>query len=151
MFILYVLKDSKLADLGYLQDEIRDIFLAHCSQDTQHDSTLDPLRGSFPSSLCSRCSLRSVAFNHIFFGTDAVYLVACLCIKIETIDSGICSIFIFLEKNLGIVSSPHLVYDFSRKMHLVLYTVNWPNFIAWLPLLIDNCLWTSLWRHKFVN
>ena len=40
-----------------------------------------------------------------------------------------------LEKSLGIVSPPHFVYYFSRKMFLVLHSINWPNFIAWLPLL----------------
>ena len=43
--------------------------------------------------------------------------------------------FNFLDKGLGIVSPAHLVYDFSPKMYLLLYSINWPNFIAWLPLL----------------
>ena len=30
--------------------------------------------------------------------------------------------FDFLEKGLGIVSSPHFVYDFSGKMFLMLYS-----------------------------
>ena len=45
--------------------------------------------------------------------------------------------FDFLEKGLGIVSLPHFVYDFSRKMFLVLYSINWPNFIVKLSLLLD--------------
>ena len=40
-----------------------------------------------------------------------------------------------LQKGLGIVSPPHFVYDFSRKMFFMLYSVNWPNFITWLSLL----------------
>ena len=43
--------------------------------------------------------------------------------------------FDFLEKGLAIVSVPYFVYDFSRKMFLMLY--NWPNIIAWLPLLLE--------------
>ena len=43
----------------------------------------------------------------------------------------------FSEKGLGIVSPPHFVYDFSRKIILMLYSINWPNFIACLPLLLD--------------
>ena len=38
--------------------------------------------------------------------------------------------FDFLEKGLGIVSPPHFVNDFSRKMVLMLYSNNWPNFIV---------------------
>ena len=43
--------------------------------------------------------------------------------------------FGFSGKGLRIVSPPHFVYDFSRKMFLMLYSINWPNFIVWLPLL----------------
>ena len=45
--------------------------------------------------------------------------------------------FDFLEKGLGIVSPPQFVYDFSRKIFLMLYSITWPNFIAWLPLLLE--------------
>ena len=68
--------------------------------------------------------------------------------------------FDFLDKGLGIVSPAHFVYDFSTKLFLMLYSINWPNFIAWLPLLLEilikqyvycNCLLTRVWRHKFLN
>ena len=45
--------------------------------------------------------------------------------------------FDFLDKGLGIVSPAHFVYDFSTKMFLMLYSTNWQNFIAWLPLLLE--------------
>ena len=45
--------------------------------------------------------------------------------------------FDFLEKSLGLVSSPYFVYDFSRKMFLMLYSINWPNFTVWLSLLLE--------------
>ena len=45
--------------------------------------------------------------------------------------------FDFLDKGLGIVSSAHFVYDFSTKMSLMLYSINQPNFIVWLPLLLE--------------
>ena len=45
--------------------------------------------------------------------------------------------FDFLEKRLRIVSSPLFVYDFLRKMFFVLCSINWSNFIAWLPLLLE--------------
>ena len=38
--------------------------------------------------------------------------------------------FDFLEGGLGIASLPHFVYSFPRKMFLMLYTINWPNFIV---------------------
>ena len=45
--------------------------------------------------------------------------------------------FDFLGKGLGIVSPAHFVYDFSTKMFLMLYFINRPNFILWLPLLLE--------------
>ena len=35
--------------------------------------------------------------------------------------------FLFLEKDLGILSPAHFVYVFSRKMFLILYSINLPN------------------------
>ena len=43
----------------------------------------------------------------------------------------------FLDKGLRIVSPSHFVYDFSAKMYLILYSINWPNFIDWLSLLLQ--------------
>ena len=38
--------------------------------------------------------------------------------------------FDFLEKGMELVSLPYFVYDFSRKMFLMLYSSNRPNFNA---------------------
>ena len=45
--------------------------------------------------------------------------------------------FDFLEKGLGIVSSPHFVNDFSRKMFFRLYSIDWPNVIVLLHLILE--------------
>ena len=45
--------------------------------------------------------------------------------------------FNFSEKGLGLVSQPHFVNDFSRKIFPMLYSINWPNFIVSLPLLLE--------------
>ena len=45
--------------------------------------------------------------------------------------------FKFLDKGLGILSQSYFVYDFSTKMFLMLHSINWPNFVAWLPLVIE--------------
>ena len=44
--------------------------------------------------------------------------------------------FSFSEKGLGLVSPSHFVYGFLRKMFLMLYSLNWPKFIAWLSLFL---------------
>ena len=41
----------------------------------------------------------------------------------------------FLEKVLGLVSPPHFMYDFSRKVFLMFFSINWQNFIPWFLLL----------------
>ena len=44
--------------------------------------------------------------------------------------------FAFLKIGLWIVFPPHFLYDFSRKIFLMQYYINWPNLIAWLLLLL---------------
>ena len=47
-------------------------------------------------------------------------------------------IFQFLEKGLGLVSPRHFVYDFLRKVFLMLHSIKWPNSVVWLPLLLQT-------------
>ena len=45
----------------------------------------------------------------------------------------------FLKTNGGLelVSLPHFLHVFWKKIFLLLHSINWPNFIAWLPLLLE--------------
>ena len=45
--------------------------------------------------------------------------------------------FYFLEKGVRLVSPPQSEYDFWRKIFLMLYSINWLNFIVSLPLLLE--------------
>ena len=45
--------------------------------------------------------------------------------------------FGFLDKALGIVSPAHFVHDFLAKVFLMLYSINRPNFITWLSLILE--------------
>ena len=45
--------------------------------------------------------------------------------------------FDFLDKVLRIVSPANFAYDFPTKMFLMLYSINWPNFIVWFALLLE--------------
>ena len=42
--------------------------------------------------------------------------------------------------NWQLVSLSHFVHDFWRKPFILLYSINWPNFIVWL-LLLREILW----------
>ena len=54
----------------------------------------------------------------------------------STVDPKTCLI-LFLEMGVGVVSPPHFVYVFSRKIFLMLFPINWSSFIALLPLLFE--------------
>ena len=44
-------------------------------------------------------------------------------------------------KGLELVSLPHFLHNLWRKIFILLYSINWPNCIVWLPLLcgiLDN-------------
>ena len=46
-----------------------------------------------------------------------------------------------VKRGLELVSLPHFLHNFWRKISLLLYPINWPNFIVWLPLvceILDN-------------
>ena len=45
--------------------------------------------------------------------------------------------FDFLGKGLGIVAPQNFAHIFSGKMFLVLYFINWANFIVWFPVLLE--------------
>ena len=48
------------------------------------------------------------------------------------------NLFFFLKKkkrSLELVSLPYFLHDYLRKIFILLYSINWPNSIIWLPLL----------------
>ena len=82
------------------------------------------------------CSLVSIYFDSPQLGTQHKQTI-----KLSTVVPEISSISIFLNKGEELVSLSHFVYDFSRKMFIMLYSGNWSNFILWLPLrlqILDN-------------
>ena len=40
------------------------------------------------------------------------------------------------RKGSGIVSLPDFLNEFSRKLVLIIDSINWPNFIFWMPLVL---------------
>ena len=39
------------------------------------------------------------------------------------------------KRGFELVSLPHFLHYFWRKIFILLYSINWPNFIVWLPSL----------------
>ena len=54
--------------------------------------------------------------------------------------------FDFLWNGLGLASLPHFVNNISRKIFFKLYSINLPNFIVWLALLlkISGNMWNAI-------
>ena len=42
--------------------------------------------------------------------------------------------FYKIKRGLKLVSLPHFLHNFRRKIFFLLYSINWPNVIVWLPL-----------------
>ena len=44
------------------------------------------------------------------------------------------------------MSPPYFVFDFSRKMFVMLYSINWPHLIVWLLLLLEilDNMWITI-------
>ena len=64
--------------------------------------------------------------------------------------------FFLRNSGLKLVSQPYVLHVFWRKILLTLYSVNWPNFIAFTSWDIGRCiycnqLFASWWRRKFWN
>ena len=58
-------------------------------------------------------------------------------ITFQTVDPEIFSILILILKGLGLAPPSCFVYDFLRQILLMLYSINWPNFILWLSLRLE--------------
>ena len=114
---------------------------------------------------CSVLLVRSIA-TLIWLCSRFFYTVCFHCVAswglskyIGTKLQSICSkLFQKVKKGLELVSLPHFLHDFLKKIFLLFYSINRPNFIVRLPLLREilsnicfNCFWTKLWRHKFWN
>ena len=41
------------------------------------------------------------------------------------------------KRDLELFSLPHFSHNFWRKIFFLLYTINWPGYIVWLPLLYE--------------
>ena len=60
---------------------------------------------------------------------------------------------VLYKRVMELVSPSHFADDFSRKIFPILYSINWPNLIVWLPLLIEilgnmNIIMIFRWNRK---
>ena len=101
---------------------------------------------SFPGKLILRISLD----QYLKFYRVCFYCIASwgLSKYIETKQQATCfhlihiKLFKKIKKGLELVSLPSFLHNYWRKIFLLLYSINWPNFIAWLPLLCE--IWVNM-------
>ena len=77
-------------------------------------------------------TLVSIYFRSPWLG----YTTKTNCIKRHAVDLEICSILILLNE-FGTVFSTTFFYGFSWNKFFMLHSINRPNFILWLPLLLE--------------
>ena len=114
----------------------RNIFLWKLYRKLGKETCSRPLFVFLKSFILGKSQCSAAWFHYILIALKLAYYRNKL-FKTLHIDPEICSILIFLVKGLGIVSPANFGYDFSTKIFLMLQSINWPNFIAWLPLLLD--------------
>ena len=91
--------------------------------------------------------LKNLNWAYLWINSLKFYIVCFYCmpswglsIYIETTLQTACfylisSFFKKVKRGLELVSQPHFLYSFWRKLFILLYSINWPSFIICLPLL----------------
>ena len=88
--------------------------------------------------------LKNKNWVYLWINSLKFYTVCCiLCqveghpniVKLSCRPLALAHIKLFNKRGLEIVSLPHFLHDFWRKTFILLYSINWPNFIFLLILL----------------
>ena len=119
-----------------IEYNIRNIFLQKLYRKWGRETSSGPLFIFSKSLIWGAVKWSAPSFRYISIPLNLPYNKSKLYKTLDYWSSDIIN-FNFSEKGLGLVSPPHFVHDFSRKMFLMLLSINRPNFIVWLPLLLE--------------
>ena len=125
-------KDDKTAKFGQLIEyNQRNIFLQKPCRKWGRETSSRSLFVFQKSSIWGESRWHAAYFQYISIFPNLWY--------IKTLDYWFRDIlnFHFLKRSLGIVSPLHFAYDFLLNVFLIIYFINWLNFIAWLLLLLE--------------
>ena len=114
----------------------RNIFLLKICRKWDRGTSPSPLFVFFKSVILGKSKCSAAWFLYIFIVLKLAYNRNNLFKTLHFRSRDVLN-FDILDKGLGIVSPADFMYDFSTKMFLILYCINWPNFIVWLPLLLE--------------
>ena len=153
------IKGNLTMEFGQLIENLKEnIFLEKLCRKWGRETSSRPLFVFWKNFILSKCKWSTAWFHYISIAPKLAYNRNKL-LKTLLYWSRDMLNFDFLDKDLGIVSPAYFVCDFSTTVFLMLYCINWPNSIAWLPLLLEilgnMCiaiyLLTRLSRHGFWN
>ena len=84
-----------------------------------------------------------IRINSLKFYTVCFYCLAswglwkCIETKLQSTCVHFITLFEKIKSGLELVILPHFAYNFWRKIFILLCSINWPNFIVWLPLFCE--------------
>ena len=123
-----------------LEHNKKNIFIQISCRKCGRKTSFRPLFVFQQSFICGKSKWSAAHFQYISIVRSLAYNKNKLYKTLDYWSGGILHIDL-LEKRLWIVSPPHFVYDSPRKMFLMPYSINQPNFIVWLCLLLLRCWW----------
>ena len=118
---------------------MKNIFLEKSTQNMMEKLVADPFLKNWNGAFLWINSLRF--YTVCFYCMPSWGLLKYIETKLQTILFYLILSFLKkIKKGLGLVSLPHFPHNFWRKIFLLLYSINWPSFIVWLPLLLEILL-----------
>ena len=107
------------------------------------------MRNIFLEKSCTKCGgelvsdtfLKTYNWAYLWINSLKFYTVCFYGMAVEGYRDHLLSPHIKLSKKiktgLKLISLPHFPHIFWRETLLLLYSINWPSFIVWLPLLCE--------------
>ena len=130
-------KSNQTMKLGQLIEyNKRNIVLQKLTRKWGRETSFRPLFIFWKNLMWGKSKWSAAQFQYISIAFNLAYNKSKL---YKTLDYRVKDIlyFNFSHRTLGLISPPHFVNDFSRKIFLMLHSINWPNFMVWLPLLLE--------------
>ena len=129
-------KDSQTMKFGQLIEyNVRNIFLQKSFRKRNKKEIVLVLFFS-ENFMQSKSKQFAPQFQYFFGSFGLGHTTKINCMKLQTDDPEICFISVF-KKNLGLVSSPRFVHDFSSQILSMLYSINLTNFNVCFSLLLE--------------
>ena len=129
-------KGNLTVKLGHLIEYNKIIFFQKLCRKWARETSSRPLFIFQKSLIWSKSKFSATQFQYIWIALNLAYNKNKLYKTLDYWSKDMLK-FNFSEKGLGLVSPPHFAYDFSRKILLMLHSINGPNFNVSLCLHLE--------------